>query len=73
MKREQLLELLAPYNPWWKTTSDWRSNLPDYRRPIVDELLARGARVIVYDSFVTGREEFLPPPPHPRRVKLPSA
>jgi UDP-glucose 4-epimerase len=27
---------------------------------IVDELLARGARVVVYDSFVTGREEFLP-------------
>jgi len=40
VKREQLLELLAPYNPWWKITTDWRSNLPDYRRPIVDELLA---------------------------------
>jgi hypothetical protein len=40
MKREQLLELLAPYNPWWKATTDWQSNLPGYRRPIVDELLA---------------------------------
>ena len=40
MKREQLLELLAPYNPWWKATTDWRSNLPGYQRPIVDELLA---------------------------------
>jgi UDP-glucose 4-epimerase len=33
---------------------------------VVDELLARGARVTVYDNFVTGREEFLPPMPHPR-------
>jgi UDP-glucose 4-epimerase len=28
---------------------------------IVDELLSRGARVIVYDNFTTGRRDFLPP------------
>lgn len=27
---------------------------------IVDELLSRGARVVVYDNFATGRREFLP-------------
>ena len=32
---------------------------------IVDELLARSSQVVVYDSFVTGREEFLPSA-HPR-------
>jgi UDP-glucose 4-epimerase len=29
---------------------------------VVDELLARGARVVVYDNFSTGRAEFLPQP-----------
>ena len=29
---------------------------------LVDALLARGAAVIVYDNFCTGRAEFLPPP-----------
>jgi UDP-glucose 4-epimerase len=28
---------------------------------IVDELLSRGAKVIVYDNFTTGRRDFLPP------------
>src|SRR4051812_4149705 len=27
---------------------------------IVDELLSRGVRVVVYDNFTTGRREFLP-------------
>ena len=36
---------------------------------IVDELLARGARVTVYDSFVTGREEFLPSHPQLQVVR----
>jgi hypothetical protein len=40
VKREQLLELLAPYNPWWTEKADWRSSLPEYQRPIVRELLA---------------------------------
>jgi UDP-glucose 4-epimerase len=33
---------------------------------IVDELLSRGVRVVVYDNFTTGRREFLPTEPHPR-------
>jgi hypothetical protein len=43
VKREELLELLAPYNPWWAGKAGWRRELPDYRRPIVRELLAADA------------------------------
>jgi UDP-glucose 4-epimerase len=32
---------------------------------LVDELLARGAEVVVYDNFCTGRAEFLPTPAPP--------
>jgi UDP-glucose 4-epimerase len=32
---------------------------------VMDSLLARGAEVIVYDNFSTGRPEFMPSPPPP--------
>ena len=38
MDSSRLETVLAPYNPWWKA-SDWDTLLPDYRRPIVGEVL----------------------------------
>lgn len=38
---KQLEPLLEPYNPWWREPQGaWRSGLPDYRRPVVREILA---------------------------------
>ena len=39
MDSGRLDAVLAPYNPWWKT-SDWDATLPDYHRPIVGEVLS---------------------------------
>jgi len=35
--------MLAPYNPWWRgkeATANWERSLPDYRRPVVADVLA---------------------------------
>lgn len=39
LDRTQLEKLLAPYNPWWWHSTHWEKLLPDYRRPIVTEIL----------------------------------
>lgn len=39
MDGTRLEAVLADYNPWWKT-DDWDGDLPDYRRPIVAEVLS---------------------------------
>ena len=39
MDDNRLNTVLASYNPWW-TTSGWDATLPDYRRPIVADILA---------------------------------
>jgi len=39
MDDSRLDAVLAPYNPWW-TTDGWDALLPEYRRPIVGEVLA---------------------------------
>lgn len=37
----RLEALLRPYNLWWEAPTDhWRHNLPSYRRPVVQEVLA---------------------------------
>jgi predicted AAA+ superfamily ATPase len=43
MDDRQLTEMLAPYNPWWggeESISSLENSLPDYRRPVVEEVLA---------------------------------
>jgi len=40
MNRERLESLLQPYNPWWQAGSPWERDLPEYRRPVVDEVMA---------------------------------
>lgn len=40
MDREHLEILLKPYNPWWDAAIPWERDLPEYRRPVVDEVLA---------------------------------
>jgi predicted AAA+ superfamily ATPase len=39
---DTLERLLRPYNPWWKDDQEipWKSQLPAYRRPIVDEIIS---------------------------------
>ncbi len=40
---QQLAAMLAPYNPWWgsdEATAAWERALPDYRRPVVGEVIA---------------------------------
>jgi predicted AAA+ superfamily ATPase len=32
--------LLLPYNPWWVGDTRWQGELPEYRRPIVREVLS---------------------------------
>lgn len=39
MDSKRLEAVLADYNPWWKA-GDWDADLPDYRRPIVAEVLS---------------------------------
>lgn len=39
MDGKRLEAVLAEYNPWWKP-GDWDADLPDYRRPIVAEVLS---------------------------------
>lgn len=37
---KDLVTLLAPYNPWWAEPHGiWRESLPEYQRPVVNELL----------------------------------
>ena len=43
MKVDGFLGLLAPYNPWWfdaEVVSNWEKTLPDYRRPVVEDVLS---------------------------------
>lgn len=40
MDTQQLDRLLLPYNPWWVSAGKWEEDLPDYRRPIVNDVLA---------------------------------
>jgi uncharacterized protein len=41
MSGRDLNTLLSIYNPWWERPhGDWRSDLPDYRRSIVDAVLS---------------------------------
>jgi len=40
---QQLTTMLAPYNPWWggeAVLTIWEQGLPDYRRPVVAEMVA---------------------------------
>lgn len=39
MDNKQLDTLLVPYNPWWIPEDGWEKTLPDYQRPIVNEVL----------------------------------
>jgi predicted AAA+ superfamily ATPase len=32
--------MLAPYNPWWSRDNNWRTELPEYQRPIVYQVLS---------------------------------
>lgn len=40
MKHSPIDTMLAPYNPWWVRDNNWRAELPDYRRPIVGQVLS---------------------------------
>jgi len=40
MDIKRLRSLLDPYNPWWMPGSKWEEDLPDYRRPVVADVLA---------------------------------
>ncbi len=43
MDDQQLAAMLAPYNPWWAGDDAivaWEQALPDYRRPVVGEVLS---------------------------------
>lgn len=41
MPDKQLEHILQIYNPWWDDPSgQWRSNIPNYRRPVVREILS---------------------------------
>ncbi len=41
MPDKKLEDLLRLYNPWWSDPAgDWRKDLPEYRRPIVSEILS---------------------------------
>ena len=43
MDDQQLSAMLAPYNPWWAGESaitTWEQALPEYRRPVVGEVIA---------------------------------
>lgn len=40
MEKEVLAAILVPYNPWWHKDTNWRSELPKYRRPIVNQVLS---------------------------------
>ena len=36
-----ITEMLVPYNPWWKgVKGNWREDIPDYRRTIVEKILS---------------------------------
>jgi predicted AAA+ superfamily ATPase len=42
MDDQRLAAMLAPYNPWWagdETLVAWEKTVPDYRRPVVGEVL----------------------------------
>jgi len=36
---KRLEKILLPYNPWWIPDTPWEKSLPDYERPIVNEVL----------------------------------
>ena len=38
MDDQRLDSLLRPYNPWWQPINPWEQVLPDYQRPIVQEV-----------------------------------
>ncbi|HSW46396.1 MAG TPA: ATP-binding protein [Phycisphaerae bacterium] len=40
MDTQHLETLLAPYNPWWQPVVAWERSLPDYQRPVVDDVWA---------------------------------
>ena len=40
MKHDAINAILAPYNPWWSGDNRWRTELPEYRRPIVNQVLS---------------------------------
>lgn len=39
MEDKRLEEVLIPYNPWWIPDTPWHESLPNYERPIVNEVL----------------------------------
>ena len=40
MDAKRLENVLIPYNPWWNSSLEWDRNLPEYRRPIVADILS---------------------------------
>ena len=43
LDEQRLTTMLAPYNPWWggkAALAAWEQGLPDYRRPVVAEVVA---------------------------------
>ncbi|MGA2916643.1 MAG: ATP-binding protein [Sedimentisphaerales bacterium] len=40
MENKRLEAVLAQYNPWWTGERSWQQSLPDYKRPVVDSVLA---------------------------------
>jgi hypothetical protein len=41
MEDKKLRELLLPYNPWWlDVKGQWRDDIPDYRREIVEKVIS---------------------------------
>jgi len=54
MDKQHLETLLTPYNPWWHSGTVWDGALPEYQRPVVDEVLA-DLRDLPQIISVTGR------------------
>ena len=42
MEAKDLDRLLSPYNPWWAEKTGWETSLdlPEYQRPVVQEVLS---------------------------------
>ncbi len=40
MTGNRIDSMLAPYNPWWSRDNNWRTELPEYQRPIVYQVLS---------------------------------
>jgi hypothetical protein len=39
MENNDMEAILVPYNPWWTQENSWKEELPEYRRPIVGQVL----------------------------------